>query len=111
MPSIQLRRETSAILTPLREYLQQEYQGRLAYIILFGSQARGEATAASDIDVLIVLQDPIDASEELNRTSQFTAQLCLEHNLLISRLFISQSRFESENSPLLRNIRQEGIVL
>jgi uncharacterized protein len=101
----------ATILTPLRDYLQREYQERLDRIVLFGSQARGEATAASDIDILIVLEDPVNASEELNRTSQFIAQLCLEHNLLISRLFIPRSRFETENSPLLRNIRQDGIVL
>ncbi|MBW4579421.1 MAG: hypothetical protein KME42_07585 [Tildeniella nuda ZEHNDER 1965/U140] len=61
--------------------------------------------------MLIVLQDPVNASEELDRTSQFIAQLCLEHNLLISRLFMPRSRFETENSPLLRNIRSDGIVL
>lgn len=111
MPPIQLRRELLAILTPLQEYLQQEYQERLDRVILFGSHARQEATAASDIDVLIVLHDPINASEELNRTSQFIAQLCLEHNLLISRIFMVRSHFETENSPLLRNIRSDGIVL
>ena len=99
------------ILTTLQEYLQQEYQERLDRVILFGSQARGDAIDASDIDVLIVLQDPVNASEEISRTSQFIAQLCLEHNLLISRLFMSRSRFETEHSPLLRNVRQEGIVL
>lgn len=111
MPPVQNRREILTLLTSLREYLQQEYQERLWSVILFGSQARGDATAASDIDVLIVLQDPVNASAELNRTSQFIAQLCLDHNLLISRLFIPRSRFETENSPLLRNIRQEGRVL
>ena len=111
MPPVQNRREILTLLTSLREYLQQEYQERLICVILFGSQARGDATAASDIDVLIVLQDPVNASAELNRTSQFIAQLCLDHNLLISRLFIPRSRFETENSPLLRNIRQEGQVL
>lgn len=98
-------------LAALKTYLQQEYQERLLYVILFGSQARGDATDASDIDVLIVLQGAVDASKELNRTSQFIAQLCLEYNILISRLFLSQSRFETENSPLLRNIRQEGVLL
>ncbi len=103
--------ETLNILVPLREYLQQEYQDRFDRAILFGSQARGEATAASDIDILIVLQDPVNASEELERTSHFIARLCLEHNLLISRLFMPRSRFETENSPLLRNIRSDGVVL
>lgn len=107
----QPHREPLEILTLLRDYLKQEYQERFYRLVLFGSQARGEATATSDIDVLIVLQDPVNASEELNRTSRFIAQLCLEHNLLISRLFMPRSRFEAENSPLLRNIRKEGIAL
>jgi predicted nucleotidyltransferase len=111
MQPVQLQPEILTLLRPLRSYLRQEYQDRLNRLILFGSQARGEATPASDIDILIVLNDPVDASVELNRTSQFIAQFCLEHSILISRLFMSQSRFERENSPLLRNIRQEGIIL
>jgi uncharacterized protein len=111
MDLVQTQREILSILTPLREYLQNEYHERLDRVILFGSQARGDATASSDIDVLIVLQDPLNTSLEIDRTSHFIAQLCLDHNLLISRLFIPRSRFENENSPLLRNIRQEGIVL
>lgn len=111
MHQTQSQQEILTALAALKTYLQQEYQERLLYVILFGSQARGDATAASDIDVLIVLQGAVDVSKELNRTSQFIAQLCLEYNILISRLFLSQSRFETENSPLLRNIRQEGILL
>lgn len=111
MPPTQLHPELSPVLVLLQEYLQQEYQERLDSIILYGSHARQEATSASDIDVLIVLQDPVDASEELKRTSQFIARLCLDHDLLISRLFMGRSRFESENSPLLRNIRSDGVAL
>jgi uncharacterized protein len=111
MLSGQLDRPILTTLSPVREYLQQEYQDRLDRVILFGSQARGEATPESDIDILIVLQDPVDASVELQRTSQFIAQFCLDYSVLVSRLFLPRSRFETENSPLLRNIRQEGIVL
>lgn len=103
--------EILPVLTALRDYLQQEYQERFDRLILFGSQARGEADLNSDVDVLIVLHDPVDVSEELNRTSPFIAQLCLDSNLLIARFFLPTSRFESENSPLLRNIHAEGILL
>jgi uncharacterized protein len=99
------------ILAPLRDYLRQEYHERLDRLILFGSHARSEATDSSDIDLLIVLQDPVDASAELSQTSHFVAQFCLEHNLLVSRFFLPRSRFETENSPLLKNIRREGILL
>lgn len=108
MPQVQLRQD---ILTIIKNYFQQEYKERLFRIILYGSQARGVATANSDIDILVVLQDPVDASLEIEHTSQFIAQLCLDRNVLISRLFLPRSRFETENSPLLRNIRQDGITI
>ena len=111
MAQVSLSRNNSIILSALKTYLQQEYSEQLFRIILFGSQARGSATDLSDIDVLVVLKDPVDASVEIKRTSQFIAQLCLEHNVLISRLFLGRSRFDTENSPLLRNIRFEGVVL
>jgi uncharacterized protein len=106
-----MQQDIFSMLASLRDYFQQEYGDRLDRLILFGSQARGDATSTSDIDILIVLQDPVNTSDELRRTSQFIAQFCLQHNLLVSRLFLPQSRFEHENSPLLRNIRQEGILL
>ena len=111
MATVHTNRLVWKILDSLKKYLIEEYQERLDRIILFGSYAREAAANTSDIDVLIVLNDPVNVSEELNRTSQFVAQLCLEHDLLIARLFLPRSRFETENSPLLRNIRQEGIAL
>jgi uncharacterized protein len=106
-----LANKISLALAHLKQYIHEEYQERFDRLVLFGSQARGEATSESDVDVLIVLHDPVDASQELQRTSQAIAQLCLDYDLLISRLFMPTSRFEAENSPLLRNIRSEGIVL
>lgn len=90
--------------------LKRNYAG----LNLFGSAIKLKTSAVnvkalSAIDVLIVLQDPVYVSAELDRTSHFVTQLCL-HNLLISRLFMPRSRFETD-SPLLRNIRTQGIVL
>jgi uncharacterized protein len=102
--------KTQVILSLLRTQLEQQYRERLDRVILFGSQARGEATEDSDIDVLIVLDDQVNVSVEIQQTSEFVAQLCLEHNVLISRFFMARSRFETENTPLLRNIRREGIL-
>jgi uncharacterized protein len=111
MATLKCDAKTQTVLSLLRAQLEQQYQERLDRVILFGSQARGEATEDSDIDVLIVLDDPVNASVEIRQTSEFIAQLCLEHNVLISRFFMARSRFEIENTPLLRNIRREGILL
>lgn len=114
-PSVHVPRATQPVLMEillrLRIYLQQLYQERFDRLVLFGSYATGTAHPGSDVDILIVLHDPIDESEELHKTSPFVAQLCLDHNLLISRLFMSTSRYKAESSPLLRNIRAEGIVI
>jgi uncharacterized protein len=99
------------ILAELRAHLQQVYQERLVQVMLFGSQARGEATEDSDIDVLIVLQNPVNAVNELNQLSEFIANLCLKYNTLVSCVFMSDEQFQRRNTPLLLNIRQEGIAV
>lgn len=106
-----LPEDLAPALQLLKQYLYEQYQERLSNVILFGSYARQEASADSDVDVLIVLRDPVDVSVEINKTGQFVSQLCLDYNLLISRFFLSKSRYETKNSPLLRNVRKEGIVV
>jgi len=111
MLSAQSNPQLQAISAQLRCYLEQLYGDRLVQILLYGSQARGEAGPDSDIDVLIVLQDPVDPSQEIKRTSQAIADLCLEHNVLISRTFASLHQLEVEQSPFFLNVRREGISL
>lgn len=111
MISPQPNPQLQAILAPLQGQLNQLYGDRLVQILLYGSQARGEAGPDSDIDVLIVLQDPVDPSQEIKRTSHLIADLCLEHNVLISRTFASSRQVEAERSPFFLNVRREGISL
>jgi predicted nucleotidyltransferase len=65
------------------------YQDRLDSLILFGSQARGDANVDSDIDILIVLKDEIDSWTEIKRTGGIISQICLDNIILVSSLFVS----------------------
>ncbi len=47
--------DKSPILSKLKAGLEDLYGDRLAGVILFGSQARGDATENSDIEVMVVL--------------------------------------------------------
>ena len=103
--------KVSAILKELRSRFEALYGPRLVRMVLYGSQARGDAESGSDIDVLVVLKGPVSPGEEIARTSDIIASLSLQYNVVLSRAFVSVERFEREQSPLLMNVRREGIAL
>ncbi len=99
------------IIALVKQWFSEQYQENLEGLILYGSQARGDARESSDIDVLVVLRKTFNYREEIDRTSQFIADLSLEYDTVISRAFISAQRFQEENSPFLLNVRREGVPL
>ena len=102
-------RQRSAILKSVKQYFQTLYGEQLKTGILYGSQAREDAHEFSDIDILVVLDAPINPYHEIDRTSEFIAQLCLDNDVVISRYFITSDKFQNANTPFLQNIRNEGI--
>lgn len=99
------------ILSELRRRLQALYGERLARVVLFGSQARGDSQPDSDIDVAIVLKDDVDPNVEIDRVVPITAQLSLENDILISCVYVSAARYDSDGGPLFLNLRSEGIAV
>jgi predicted nucleotidyltransferase len=99
------------ILAELRLRFDALYGERLVQMIFFGSHARGDAEPGSDIDVLIVLKDPVQPGEEIGRTIDIVAELSLQQNEVISCVFIGEDRFRHRYGPLLRNVRKEGITI
>jgi predicted nucleotidyltransferase len=101
---------TRGILAELRESLERTYGEQLVKLILFGSQAREDAAAESDIDVLVVLHGPVRAGEEIARVGETTSELSLKYDVVISCMFVSEERYSTEQSPLLLNVRREGVA-
>jgi len=108
---IAMNTATQEWLAELQSEFRALYGNRLVKMLLYGSQARNDADAGSDIDVLVVLRGPVQPGEEIARMGPVTAALSLKHDMVISCVFVSEDRFETENSPLLLNVRSEGVLL
>lgn len=103
--------EIRDILAELKRQFQALYGDRLVKMLLYGSHARGDAEPGSDIDVLVVLRGPVSLCEEIARTSHITADLSLDHGVVLSRFFVSQDRYSDESSHLAAMARREGVAL
>jgi predicted nucleotidyltransferase len=102
---------TRTVLTELRTEFEALYGERLVKLLLFGSQARGDTEDGSDIDVLVVLRGHVYPGVEIDRTVNVTARLSLKADAVISCVFVSVERYSREKSPLLINVRREGVAL
>jgi predicted nucleotidyltransferase len=99
------------ILAELRRRLEALYGPRLVKMILYGSQARGDAAPGSDIDILVVLRGLVRPDKEITRTGETVADLSLRFNKVISCAFMDEVRFTERNGPFLRNVRREGVAV
>jgi uncharacterized protein len=103
--------QMEAILRALHREMAHVLGDRLEQILLFGSQARGEARPDSDIDILVVVRGEYDYADLIHRTSPIIAALSLRYDVVISRAFVSRERYEREQSPFLLNVRREGVAI
>jgi predicted nucleotidyltransferase len=93
------------------EALQRDHPD--ARIVLYGSQARGEATPESDVDLLILLDSDVSAQERAKIHDQIS-EIGLEGDVVISALITSIPRWErpmSKATPLYQAIQDEGILV
>ena len=101
--------KVAAVLAEVRRHFEKVYGDRLVQLVLFGSQARGDAAEGSDIDLLVVLKGPVVSAQEIERNSEFRSALCLNHDVVLSLLYMDEDRYLTKQGPLLRNIQREGV--
>ena len=103
-----VRADLPDILKQFRTGLEEIYSDRLVKVILYGSQARGDARPDSDVDVLVVLRAP-ETPEDREQVLDLVTNLSLEREVLVSRGCVSEGFFLTRQGPFLRNVRKEGI--
>ncbi len=98
------------IINEFKSEIKKLYGKNLKRIILYGSFARNENTKDSDIDLLIVLEEIIQPGRELDRMVDIITDINLKYDSLLSIYPISEKNYLTLKSPLLMNIRKEGLA-
>jgi predicted nucleotidyltransferase len=97
------------IVSQFKSIIQQLYGERLSQVILFGSYARGEEKATSDIDFLIVLKDKhISAFSEIEKINNLAYGMMLKYGKIISFVPTTEEKFEKSPNHFYRLVKKEG---
>jgi predicted nucleotidyltransferase len=99
------------VLGRIRAALREAHGDRLSGVVLFGSEARGDAGDDSDIDVLVLLDGPIRYADDLLANLVALDALSEELHRRISPKPIDAEGFLRGDSPLVRTARDEGLRL
>jgi len=102
---------TAKAIQECKRILQVHYGARLKGLVLYGSVARGDADAESDIDLLVLLDPPLDYFSELWRIIEVLYPLQLDSERLISAKPVLPDEYEQGRIQLYRNAKREGITV
>lgn len=98
------------LLAAIKSRLVEAHGPRLRGVVLYGSEARGEARPDSDIDILVLLEGPIDFGRDLRKNIEALYDLVLAWERPISARPVDVAVYEAAQYPLYQTARREGVL-
>jgi len=111
-PTEVLRPEEAQAVEEFKEKVLAALPGQVRDIILFGSKARSDGHPESDIDLLVVLENP--TKEQTDTVGDIMFDILFDKGIELSAITFSQEeamRQKELGTPLMRNVAEEGIII
>ncbi|MDR0865628.1 MAG: nucleotidyltransferase domain-containing protein [Candidatus Symbiothrix sp.] len=81
-------------------------------LILFGSQARGDAREDSDWDLLVLLNKPVREADDDDNYGYPFAEMGWKYGVYLSTKVYTAAEWEKRRpSPFYKNVEQDGIEI
>jgi len=107
-------RAESQLLNGLVDTMLQGIKAKVMSAYLFGSVARGEDTASSDVDMLVILKRASDKPSVEEHVAKNKENAYLRYRVGVSAIIYDIQRFKGmkdQKHPLVQEIVKEGVLL
>ena len=84
------------------------YNPKIRYIVLFGSQARGEATLTSDADIALISDEPLTREERLSFASMVEDEEYPTYNVINT---LTKNLETDKFMDVSYHIKREGLLI
>ena len=101
--------DKSVLLARIKSSLQAVYGDRLRGVVLYGSEARGEATPDSDVDILVLLAGPVALGRELHTIIEALYPLQLEMDRVLEAFPVDEADYLRGDYAWYRNAQKDGL--
>lgn len=97
------------VVLELEKGLKDLYGERFRGLLLYGSYARGTAWEGSDVDLLLLLEGPVNVCREILASEPVVWPLSLDSCLVLSVMPVDVDAFERGETMFLRVVHREAI--
>lgn len=94
-----------------RDAARRMFGTRLATIVVYGSRARGDHRSDSDWDIALFVEGATNTYTEYAPLAQLAGQILRDYDVEINACLLPANAWSENDTPLLRNIRKEGLAL